>query len=77
MKKPQNIYDNSTFYKEYKEMRTTNLNANELIEIPIIKSMLPNLKGKKVLDCDSIPTMTYDREGNKQLRLYKRNDYLR
>jgi len=31
-------------------------------------------KGKKVLDCDSIPTMTYDREGNKQLRLYKRSD---
>lgn len=50
MKKPQNIYDNSTFYKEYSEMRTTNLNANELIEIPIIKSMLPDLKGKKVLD---------------------------
>lgn len=31
-------------------------------------------KGKKVLDCDYIPTMAYDREGNKQLRLYKRND---
>jgi len=31
-------------------------------------------KGKKVLDCDSISTMTYDREGNKQHRLYKRND---
>ena len=31
-------------------------------------------KGKKVLDCDSIPTMTYGKEGNKQLRLYKRND---
>jgi len=31
-------------------------------------------KGKKVLDCDSISTMTYDKEGNKQLRLYKRND---
>lgn len=50
MKKPQNIYDDSTFYKEYKEMRTTNLNANELIEIPIIKRMLPDLKNKKVLD---------------------------
>ena len=50
MKKPQNIYDNSTFYKEYKEMRTTNLNANELIEMPIIKSMLPDLKNKKILD---------------------------
>ena len=50
MKKAQNIYDNSTFYNEYKEMRSTNLNANELIEIPIIKKMLPDLKGKKILD---------------------------
>jgi len=50
MKKPQNVYDNNNFYKEYKEMRESNLNANELIEIPIMKTLLPSLKGKKVLD---------------------------
>lgn len=50
MKKRQNIYDNTTFYNEYKEMRESNINANELIEIPIMKTMLPNLKGKKILD---------------------------
>lgn len=50
MKKPQNIYDNSTFYNEYKEMREGQINANELIEIPIMKSILPDLKGKKILD---------------------------
>lgn len=50
MKKPQNIYDNGEFYNEYKEMREGNINANELIEIPIMKSMLPDLKGKKILD---------------------------
>lgn len=50
MNKPQNVYDNSTFYKEYKEMRETNINANELIEIPIMKTLLPDLKGKKILD---------------------------
>lgn len=50
MKKPQNIYDNSTFYNEYKEMREGQINANELIEIPIMKAMLPDLKGKKILD---------------------------
>ena len=48
MDKPQNIYDNSVFYNEYKEMRETKVNANELIEIPIIKTMLPELKGKKI-----------------------------
>lgn len=50
MKKPQNIYDNSLFYNEYKEMRETKVNANELIEIPTIKSMLPSIKGKRILD---------------------------
>ena len=50
MKKPQNIYDNSSFYKEYRTMREQELNANVLIEIPTIKSMLPDLKGKRILD---------------------------
>lgn len=50
MEKPQNIYDNNGFYNEYKEMRETHLNANELIEIPTIKSMLPDIKGKRILD---------------------------
>jgi len=50
MKKPQNIYDNSVFYNEYKEMREGQINANELIEIPIMKNLLPSLKGKRILD---------------------------
>ena len=50
MDKPQNIYDNSVFYNEYKEMREGQINANELIEIPIMKTMLPDLKGKRILD---------------------------
>lgn len=29
---------------------------------------------RKVLDCDCIPSTTYDKEGHKQYRLYKRND---
>ena len=48
--KPQNIYDKEGFYKEYKDMREGKLNANELLEIPTIKSMLPNIKGKRILD---------------------------
>ena len=50
MDKPQNIYDNETFYKEYRDMREKGLNANELVEIPNIKEMLPDLKGKRILD---------------------------
>lgn len=46
----QNVYDNQEFFKEYKSMRDRKVNANELIEIPIMKSMLPDLKGKNVLD---------------------------
>lgn len=50
MKKAQNIYDNETFYNEYKNMREMGVNANELLEIPVIKSMLPDLKNKTILD---------------------------
>ena len=48
--KIQNVYDNQDFFKEYKSMRDRKINANELIEIPIMKTMLPNLKGKDILD---------------------------
>ena len=50
MKDIKNHYDDTEFYKEYSEMRKTKLNANELIEIPMIKSMLPNLMNKTILD---------------------------
>ena len=50
MEKIQNIYDNTKFFKEYKKMRNNNLNANELLEIPHIIQMLPNIKGKNILD---------------------------
>ena len=50
MKKEQNIYDLDEFYNEYIKMRETHLNANDLLEIPVMKEMLPDLKGKTVLD---------------------------
>ncbi|MGN1212434.1 MAG: class I SAM-dependent methyltransferase [Christensenellales bacterium] len=50
MEREKNIYDNKAFYQSYIEMRKTKLNANELIEIPTIKKMLPDLNGKTVLD---------------------------
>ncbi len=50
MKEIQNIYDNKEFFNYYKDMRDSKINANELIEIPIIKSMLPDVKDMKILD---------------------------
>lgn len=50
MKKIQNVYDNKEFFDNYKAMRDAKINANELIEIPIIKKMIPDVKGKSVLD---------------------------
>ena len=50
MKDKQNIYDNANFFAEYSAMRSQQINANELIEIPTIKRMLPDLAGKTILD---------------------------
>jgi len=48
----QNIYDNKQFSNEYDKLRKENkgYNANDLIEIPNFRSMLPDVKGKSVLD---------------------------
>ncbi len=49
----QNIYDNKTFFTEYKNMRKNErkgISANDLIEIPTIRNMMPDLTNKKVLD---------------------------
>lgn len=48
----QNIYDNKFFSEEYDKMRNENkgTSANDAIEIPIFRSLLPNLKDKSVLD---------------------------
>ena len=46
----QNIYDNETFFAGYKKIRDNEVNANNLFEIPALFSMMPDLKGKKVLD---------------------------
>ena len=48
----QNIYDNEVFFTEYDGMRNRKkgLSANDLIEIPTIRGMLPDLKDKRILD---------------------------
>lgn len=46
----QNIYDDSTFFKDYITLRESGITYNDFIEQPAIKSMISNLKGKSVLD---------------------------
>ena len=46
----QNIYDNETFFEGYKKIRDNEVNANNLFEIPALFSMMPDLKGKRILD---------------------------
>lgn len=48
----QNIYDNPVFFKGYNDMRNNKKgsSANDLIEIPTNRNMLPDLKNKRVLE---------------------------
>ncbi|QUH19491.1 class I SAM-dependent methyltransferase [Alkaliphilus sp. B6464] len=46
----QNIYDNDVFFEKYRELRNNQNNYNTLIEQPAIKALIPDLKGKTVLD---------------------------
>lgn len=48
----QNIYDDNDFFDSYINMRNDkeSISANEIIEMPAIYSVLPDLKDKKVLD---------------------------
>ncbi len=46
----QNIYDNDAFFDNFSNLRSREINFNDVIETPIISSMLPDLYGKKILD---------------------------
>lgn len=46
----QNIYDNDSFFENFKNIRDNDVNFNDLIETPILLAMLPNLRNKKILD---------------------------
>lgn len=46
----QNIYDNEAFFEDFKAKRSNEINFNDCIETPILHSMLPEIRGKRVLD---------------------------
>lgn len=46
----QNIYDNETFFDNFKSIRERSANFNDLLETPVLLSMLPDVNGKSILD---------------------------
>lgn len=47
---PSSVYDNPTFFERYLKLRKNPYSVNELIEKPTMFVLLPDLKGKAVLD---------------------------
>ncbi|WP_339171799.1 class I SAM-dependent methyltransferase [Solibacillus sp. FSL R5-0691] len=46
----QNIYDNALFFKGYEEIRNRKFNYNNLLERPNFLALMPDVKGKMILD---------------------------
>ncbi len=46
----QNIYDREDFFTWFRNNRDNELNFNDCVETPVLMEMLPDLRGKKVLD---------------------------
>ena len=46
----QNVYDDEAFFEDFRKSRENKVNFNDCIETPILFGMLPDLKGKAVLD---------------------------
>lgn len=50
MEEIRNVYDNEKFFKGYLDIRNSPISHNDLIEQPAMEELLPDLKGKTVLD---------------------------
>ena len=46
----QIIFDNEQFFEGYKAIRDRETNLNDLLEQPAMKRLLPDVRGKSVLD---------------------------
>ncbi|SPX42217.1 SAM-dependent methyltransferase [Haemophilus influenzae] len=44
------VYDKDNFFELYQKLRSNPISLNEIIEKPTMLSLLPDLKGKKLLD---------------------------
>ena len=50
IRKPQNIYDDATFFEGYKSLRDSDTGLNGALEIPALHRLLPDLSNLHVLD---------------------------
>jgi len=48
--RPQNIYDDPSFFACYKDLRQNDTGINGALEVPAVRRLLPDLYGKRVLD---------------------------
>lgn len=46
----QNIYDNPVFFEKYNSLRNSGVTYNDFVEQPAMKSVIPTLHGKLILD---------------------------
>ena len=46
----QNVYDNDAFFETFRSSRSDEVNFNDCIETPILFAMLPDLRGRTILD---------------------------
>ena len=46
----RNIFDDPTFFENYRALRETEVNYNDQLEQPAMRRLLPDLGGKTVLD---------------------------
>ena len=46
----QNVYDDEKFFEDFRKSRDSAVNFNDCIETPILFAMLPDLRGKSILD---------------------------
>ena len=46
----KSVFDNDAFFESYKDVRIKAVNYNNLLEQPAMKSLLPDLRGKSVID---------------------------
>ncbi len=61
----QNIYDDETFFSKYIELRE-GINFNDILEQPLIQSLVPDVEGLRVLDLGcgfGVNTMKFINEG--------------
>ena len=47
---PQNVYDEGTFFDGYRELRRADSGLNGALEVPALRRLLPDLRGRRILD---------------------------